>query len=174
MMELILLFGFENMPDLMNYLGISNSDVYDYIIFDIDNPVYYESFGLNPNDIHCFLSTFDIYSVQKGIDVMKAMKEKTPILKALITRDPASEESEYIDFMTFNLNVKWNENIVYIPFDTEDLYEIYQNQRYSRVRFSGLSMDYIDGLSFLIESLIGASRGEIRKAIKMIERREEG
>ena len=162
--------GFSNMNDLQGYLSIPNFEGYDYIIYDIDDPNYYNSFGLTPTDEHCFLTTFDIYSVQKGINVLKTIKEPTEVLKALITRDPDSEESEYLDFMTFNLKIKWKENIVYIPFDTEDLYEIYQNQRYSRVKFSGLSMDYIDSLSFLVENLTTFSRGEIKKAIRLIEK----
>ena len=162
--------GFNNMQDLQGYLGITNFDEYDYIIYDIDNPDYYNSFGLQPTDEHCFLSTFDIYSVQKGLNVLRTIKQPTEVLKALITRDPASEESEYLDFVTFNLKIKWKKNIVYVPFDTEDLYEIYQNQRFSRVKFTGLSMEYIDSLSYLIENITECSRGEIRKAVKMIER----
>lgn len=162
--------GFDDMADIQGYLGIANFEMYDYVIYDIDNPDYYNSFGLQPEDEHCFLTTFDIYSVQRGINVLRTIKQPTKILKALITRDPASEESEYLDFITFNLKIKWKENIVYMPFDTEDLYEIYQNQRYSRVKFSGLSMDYIDSLSFLIENITECTRGEIRKAIKLIER----
>ena len=162
--------GFGDMNDLQGYLSIPNFEGYDYIIYDIDDPNYYNSFGLTPTDEHCFLTTFDIYSVQKGINVLKTIKEPTEVLKALITRYPDSEESEYLDFMTFNLKIKWKENIVYIPFDTEDLYEIYQNQRYSRVKFSGLSMDYIDSLSFLVENLTTFSRGEIKKAIRLIEK----
>lgn len=162
--------GFSDMTDLQRYLGISNFEEYDYIIYDIDNPDFYISFGLQPTDEHCLLTSFDVYSVQKGINVLRAIKQPTEVLKALVTRDPASEESEYLDFVTFNLKVKWKENIVYMPFDTEDLYEIYQNQRYSRVKFTGLSMDFMDSLSFLIENITECSRGDIRKAIKLIER----
>ena len=162
--------GFSNMQDLQEYLGIANFDEYDYIIYDIDNPEYYESFEIQPTDEHCLLTTFDIYSVQKGIEVLRAIKEPTEVLKALITRDPASEESEYLDFVTFNLKIKWKENIVYLPFETEDLYEIYQNQRYSRVKFTGLSIDYMDSLSFLIENITECTRGEIRKSVKLIDR----
>lgn len=162
--------GFSNNKELCDYLGVTNFDYYDYVIFDIDNPIYYDGFEIKPEDEHCFLTTFDVYSVQKGLDVLRNIKQPTTILKALITRDPESEESEYLDFTTFNLKIKWKENIVFLPFDTEDLYEIYQNQRYSRVKFTGLSMEYMDSLSFLLENISGCSRGEVRKAIKLIER----
>ena len=162
--------GFQDMDDIKQYMAIPNFDSYDYVIYDIDNPDYYNSFGISPEVEHCFLTTFDVYSVQKGLDVLRTIKQPTEVLKALVTRDPASEESEYLDFATFNLPVKWKESIVYMPFETEDLYEIYLNQRYARVKFSGLSMEYIDALSFLIENITNCTRGEIRKAMKAIER----
>ena len=103
------------------------------------------------------------------MDVLRNIKQPTTILKALITRDPESEESEYLDFATFNFNIKWQSDIVYIPFETDDLYEIYLNQRYSRVKFTGLSLEFMDSLEFLAEKVSGCSRGEIRKSIKIIE-----
>ena len=163
-------FGFANMSELGEYLGISDFKVYDYVIYDIDNPTYYDSFGLKPEDEHCFLSTFDVYSVGKGLEVLRNIKVPTDVIKAIVTRDPDSEESEYLDFTTFNLKIKWKNNVVYIPFETEDFYEIYQNQRYSRVKFTGLSMEFMDSLSFLAENISGLSRGDIKKAIKLIER----
>ena len=125
---------------------------------------------LDLGDKHCFLTTFDVYSVQKGLDVLRNIKEPTKVIKAIITRDPASEESDYLDFVTFNLKVKWEDNIVYMPFETEDLYDIYLNPRFSRVKFSGLSLEFMDNLAFLVENVSGCSRGEVRKAIKMIDK----
>lgn len=162
--------GFSNMKELGEYLGMSDFNYYDYVIFDIDNPIYYDSFEIKPEDEHCFLTNFDVYSVGKGLDVLRNIKVPTKIIKAIVTRDPDSEESEYLDFTTFNLKIKWKENIVYMPFETEDLYEIYQNQRYSRVKFTGLSMEFMDSLSYLTETITGLSRGEVRKAIKLMER----
>ena len=36
--------GFDNMNDLAEYFGVANFDYYDYIIYDIDNLYYYDSF----------------------------------------------------------------------------------------------------------------------------------
>lgn len=169
--EIDIAIGFSNMEDVKQYLGINNfENEYDYIIYDIDDPDCYANFGLKPEDEHCLLTTFDVYSVQKGLNVLRRIAQPTEVLKAIITRDPDSDESEYLDFVTFNLKIKWKQNIVFFPFDTEDLYEIYHNQRYSKVRFSGLSMDFMDSLSFLIENITECTRGEVRKAIKMIDK----
>lgn len=165
-----LAIGFSNEEDLKNYIGINDYLRYDYIIFDIDDAVAYDNFKILPKDEHCFLTSFDIYSVQKGLNVLRNLKQQTSILKVLVTRDPSSEESEYLDFITFNLKVKWKEEIVYIPFDTSDLYEIYQNQRFSKIKLSGLSIAFIDSLAFLTENITPYKDGEIRKAIRIIEK----
>ncbi len=162
--------GFENMQTLKDYMAVTKDFNYDFMFFDIDDPQYYANFELNPYDLHFFVTSFDVYSVQRGVNVLREIKQKTDIVKVLFTKNPNSEESEYLDFITFNYQIKWKADTIYFPFDTEDLYEIYKNQRFSRVRLAGLSMDYIDSLSFLTENISGISRGEIKRAMKAIER----
>ena len=41
-------FGFDNMKDLGDYLGTNDFKCYDFVIYDIDNPQYYDSFGIEP------------------------------------------------------------------------------------------------------------------------------
>jgi hypothetical protein len=162
--------GFDNMQDIKDYMGIVKDLDYDYVFFDLDNPESYINFELSPMDIHFFITSFDVYSVQRGVSVLRAMKQPTEIMKVIFTRDPESEEKEYLDFITLNYNVKWKEDVVYFPFETEDLYAIYQNQRFSRVRFFELSGEYLEALSYFLENLSGCSKGEVKRAIKAIER----
>ena len=162
--------GFENTQELNEYIGVSIETEYEYILFDIDNPEKYTNFGLTPKDLHFFVTSFDVYSVQRGIDVLKAITELTDITKVFFTKDAHSEEGEYLDFATFNYRVKWNKEVVYFPFDTSDLYAIFLNQRFSKVRFSGLSSQYIDCIAYLVELITGTSNGEIKRAVKKIDR----
>ena len=92
------------------------------------------------------------------------------VTKVLFTRDPESEEKEYIDFVSMSYKVRWNEDVLYFPFETSDLYAIYINQRFSKVRFDNLSTEYMDCLSFMTEQISGLSKGDIKKAIRIIER----
>jgi hypothetical protein len=162
--------GFDSMQDIKDYMGVVKDLDYDYIFFDLDSPEKYISFELSPLDIHFFITSFDVYSVQKGVSVLRAIANKTEIMKVLFTKDPESEEKEYLDFITLNYKVKWKEDVVYFPFETEDLYAIFQNQRFSRVRFSGLSGEYLEALSYFIENLAGCTKGEVKRAMKAIER----
>lgn len=162
--------GFANMNEINEYLSSTSRGEYDIVLFDVDNPVHYINFGFGPQDLHYVVTTFDVYSVARALNVFRAFREKTKVIKVLYTKDTESRESEYLDFVSQNYKVEWDKNIIYFPFDTEDFYQIYQNQRNARVKLSGLSMDYIDSLSYLIESSTGLSHGEVKKAMKMIER----
>ena len=143
---------------------------YDYILADIDSPEAYEGFSFGVDDIHFFVTTFDVYSLQRGINIIKNFKTPISVTKVLFTRNPSSEESEYIDFISLSYKVKWKPDVVYFPFETDDLYAIYENQRFSKVRFVNLSNEFMDSLMFMLEIASGASKNEIRKAIKLIER----
>ena len=162
--------GFDNMQDLKEYFSIEEDFKYDYILADIDSPDAYVNFGFNQMDLHYLVTSFDVYSLQRGISVLKAFKVPTQVTKVLFTRDPESEEKEYIDFVSMSYKVRWNEDVLYFPFETSDLYAIYINQRFSKVRFDNLSTEYMDCLSFMTEQISGLSKGDIKKAIRIIER----
>lgn len=162
--------GFYGLEDLKEYYAVEKDLGYDFMLADIDSPTEYENFGFTSTDLHYFVTSFDVFSVQRGVSVLKAFKEPTPMTKVLFTRDPESEEKEYLDFVTMSYKVQWNKDVIYFPFDTEDFYTIFQNQRYSKVKFSNLSMGYSDCLLFLAEKCSGLSAGDVRKAVKIIEK----
>ena len=162
--------GFYNMQDLKEYFSIDGELKYDFVLADIDSPEAYINFGFNQIDLHSLVTSFDVFSLQRGISVLKAFKVPTQVTKVLFTRDPESEEKEYIDFVSMSYKVRWNEDVLYFPFETSDLYAIYVNQRFSKVRFDNLSMEYMDCLAFMAEQISGLSKSDIKKAIRIIER----
>lgn len=162
--------GFYNMQDLKEYFSIDGELKYDFVLADIDSPEAYINFGFNQIDLHYLVTSFDVFSLQRGISVLKAFKVPTQVTKVLFTRDPESEEKEYIDFVSMSYKVRWNEDVLYFPFETSDLYAIYVNQRFSKVRFDNLSMEYMDCLAFMAEQISGLSKSDIKKAIRIIER----
>ena len=163
--------GFKNITEFLEYQSLDALDKeYDYVLIDLDSEAAYRNFELNKNDVHLFITSFDVYSMQKGVNVLKGITELTNVYKVLFTKDSDSEEVEYLDFITLSYKVKWDDTIVYFPFETADLYAIYQNQRFSKVKFFNLSMEYIDSLMFLTEIATGYSKNDVRKAIKFIDK----
>lgn len=164
--------GFESLKDFKEYQSIEGplDKEYEYILLDIDSEEAYLNFEMNKNDVHLFVTSFDVYSVQKGVNVLKAFKEITNVIKVIFTKNSESEEEEYLDFISLNYKVKWDQSVVFFPFETDDLYAIYQNQRYSRIKFLNLSVDYQESLIYLMELVTGYSQGDIKRSIKKIDR----
>ena len=82
----------------------------------------------------------------------------------------SQDEDDYLNYLTFELNVKWDEkNIVYFPFETEDLNSIFINQRTGRIQMKGLSKTYTDSILYLVEDITGESNNNIRKIYKRLE-----
>ena len=80
------------------------------------------------------------------------------------------EEDNYLNYLTKNFKIKWNDNnIVFFPFETEDLNAIFINQRAERLDMQGLSTSYIDSIKFLVEEISGENSGKVRKAYRKIE-----
>lgn len=164
--------GFKDIRDFKEYQSIEGSldNEYDFMLIDIDSIEAYYNFDLSRNDIHLFVTSFDVYSVQKGVNVLKGLKELTKVTKVLFTKNANSDEDEYLDFVTLSYKVKWDDTIIYFPFETDDLYAIFQNQRYSKIKFFNLSQEYIESLNMLMEMTIGYTKNELKKAIKLIDR----
>lgn len=164
--------GFRSIDEFKEYQSIEGSldKEYDYMLIDLDSEAAYRNFDINKNDVHLFMTSFDVYSMQKGVNVLKGIKELTNVYKVLFTKDSDSDEAEYLDFITLSYNVKWDDTIIYFPFETSDLYAIFQNQRFSKVKFFNLSAEYMDSLMLLIEMATEYSKNDIKKAIKFIDR----
>lgn len=163
--------GFKDIRDFREYQSIEGSldDEYDFMLVDLDSSEAYYNFELSKDDVHLFVTSFDVYSMQKGVNVLKGFRELTNVIKVLFTKDSNSDEDEYLDFITLSYKVKWDETIVYFPFETDDLYAIFQNQRYSKIKFLNLSSEYIDSLMLLLELLTGYSKGGLKKVMKQID-----
>lgn len=160
--------GFKGFDDIKTYLGVQELE-YEYVLLDIDSSVYYELYQVGPNDKHFFVTSFDLYNLRKGLSVFTKLKTQVNITKVLFTKDMLQEEDDYLNFLSKNLKVVWNSDIVFFPFETSDLNAIYTNQRQVKIGFTGLSSSYMDSIMFLAEEISGKSQGEIKKAVKIIK-----
>lgn len=161
--------GFKSLEDIIEYSYEENLP-YDMILLDIDSPNAYESFGVQPLDEHCFVTGFDLYSLRRGLEVLEGIATPTRVTKIYFTKDMLPEEDEYLTAISQNLKIIWNDDIIFFPYERGDQNVINTNQRFAKIKIRGLSKDYIDALMFVAEENLGLSNGEIRKAIKIMER----
>lgn len=163
--------GFENFEDIKEYQKENGQvEEYDYILIDIDSPRGYKNFAINPAEKHYFVTSFDLFCLKRGLQVFKMLNAPVKVTKVLFTKDIFASEDEYLNYLSSTLKIKWNKEIVFFPFETDDQNAIFANQRSSRIRIKGLSMQYIDSLVFIIEDFSGIPEKSIRKAIKILEK----
>ena len=163
--------GFDSFETIKNYLAELGREMdYDVAILDIDRAIAYQKFGINKADTHYFVTSFDIYNLKKGINVLAYIDKEAEVTKIYYTKDMSPEEDKYLNFLAKDHRIKWNkDNIMFFPFETSDLNSIFVNQRSGRIQTKGLSSQYIDAVLFLVEDITGESSSKVKKAYKILE-----
>lgn len=164
--------GFENLAQIKQYAELDESVKldYDYALINVDSYKGYYNFRLKTEDKKFFVTSFDIYCLRRGLQVFKKMKEQVQVQKVLFSKDMLPEEDEYLNYLSKGLNITWNEDIIYFPFEIGDQSAIFVNQRSERIQVRGLSSQYIDGILYIAQEISGAKQSDIKKAGKMLEK----
>lgn len=165
--------GFSNVEDIKNYLGIAKEQEmeYDVVLIDTDNAEGFRNFELETAQKNYFVTSFDNYSLKKGLEVLGGLQDVVSLTKVLYSKEMLKEEDDYLNFLSLGYKVVWNEYRIYFPIENGDLSVIYENQRVAKIKFRKLSVQYKDGLAYLAEEILGdVSESNIRRAIKFIEK----
>lgn len=164
--------GFESFDQIKKYKAVNDGDKfdYDYALIDIDSYRGYYYFGIKTEDKKYFVTSFDIYCLRRGLQVFKKLEQPTSVTKVLFTKEMLAEEDQYLNYISKNLKIKWNSDILFFPFELGDQNTIFANQRSGRIRIKGLSTQYIDGIMYIVEGISGAGNGEVKKATKILEK----
>lgn len=165
--------GFKDEATIKRYLGLQESDKmeYDIVLVDADNVQAIIEFGLRDADKNYFVTSFDLFSLKKGLEILNTLPEPLQMTKMLFSKDMLKEEDEYLDFLSRDSQVRWSDYKIYFPITIEDLNVIAENQRVEKIKFKKLSEAYKDSLQYVAEEIAkDVSANEIRKAIKNIEK----
>lgn len=165
--------GFSKLEDIKKYLSLSESleEEYDIILIDTDNIDGFRNFELETANKNYFVTSFDNYSLKKGLEILIDLQSTISLTKVLFSKEMLKEEDDYLNFLSLGYKIAWNEYRIYFPIENGDLSVIYENQRVAKIKFKKLSVQYKDGLAYFAEEILGnVSENNIRKAIKMIEK----
>lgn len=165
--------GFTDMDDIKKYLGLSDEQEIDYdvVLIDIDNEEGFKNFELNQIQKNYFVTSFDNYSLKKGLEILNGVNDVMSLTKILFARDILKEDDDYLNFLSLGYKVVWNEYRIYFPIENGDLSVIYENQRVSKIKFKKLSVPYKDGLVYLSTEILGdTSEAKVRRVVKLIEK----
>ena len=163
--------GFKEIDDIQEYLASKDPD-YDYALIDIDRSGALLDFEMLNSFKNYFVTSFDLYSIKKGLEVLKKIPQPMELTKIIFSKEILSEENEYLDFLSLGYKIKWNDYRIYFPLELGDESAIIDNQRLARIKFKNLSQQYKEGLMYVAEELLGEK--EINNFIKALKNFEKG
>ena len=169
--EIDVAIGFENLEQIKNYLGTNEELPYEVILIDVDTAEKMESFELDTSNINYFVTSFDIYTLKKGIQILQNLKITTKLTKILYSKEMLKEEDDYLNFLASGCKIIWNNEMVYFPTENGDLSVIYENQRVQKIKLKKLSVQYKDSLGFIVQQILEQKTDSyVRRVIKELER----
>ena len=171
--EIDIAVGFANEEGIRRYLGISDGQEmeYDFMFVDTDTPEGFENYDLENAQKNYFITSFDVYSLKKDLEVFTGLRNAITLTKVLFSKDMLKEEDDYLNFLSLGYKIIWDDYRVYFPIENGDLSAIYENQRVSKIKLKKLSVQYKDGLAYLAQEILGdAGDSKVRRAIKTIEK----
>ena len=171
--EIDVAVGFSSTEDIKQYLGIGERQEmeYDIMLIDTDNVQGLKNFQLEQADKNYFVTSFDNYSLKKGMEILNGVQNIVNLTKVLFSKDMLKEEDDYLNFLSLGYKILWNDYRIYFPIENGDLSVLYENQRVAKIRFKKLGVSYKDGLAYLAEEILeNVSEANIRKTIKTVEK----
>lgn len=165
--------GFNSYDAIKRYIGISETEKleYDVVLVDTDSAEGIQNFELKDGFHNYFVTSFDLYSLKKGLEVLNDLEEPMPLTKILFSKEILKEENEYLDYLSVDAKVLWDENIIYFPISSEDQNIIIENQKNCRIRIKKLSQLYRNSLHYLLEQIMtNESKDNLKRAFKNIEK----
>lgn len=149
--------GLNDYDEIKRYLGIQPEKEleYDIALIDVDSIENFQKFDIKNSAKKYFVTAFDVYSLKKGLEILKQIEEPINITKILFAKNVLKEENEYLDFLSLGTKTIWNEKyIVYMPFENGDQSVIMENQRVSKIGIRKLSANYKEGLYYVVEDIL--------------------
>lgn len=162
--------GFSNMEQIKKYAGTTDLP-YDYLLVDADNEERINEFQLEVADKNYFVTSFDIYSMKKGIELFNNVRVPFTLTKILYSKEMLKEDDDYLNYISLGHKMIWEDEKIYFPIENGDLLAIHENQRVQKIKFRRLSIEYKDALNMVTQQILNEKNdSNVRRAIKLIEK----
>ena len=168
-----MLYGFYGFDKMKEYLGLDTEEELDYEIalIDIDDIRSFDGFLMRDADINYFVTSFDLYSLKKGLEILSGITENLYLKKILFSNTNSKNEDDYLNYLSRSYYINWNEEKIYFPLEMGDQNTIIESQMVAKIKFRGLSTQYKDSLLYITEEIIPETDySEIKRAIKSIDK----
>ena len=165
--------GFDGEEMLASYLGtnLHQSTDYDIALLDIDSPESFQGYDMEDADMNFFITAFDMYSLKKGVEILGAITTPIPMKKVLFLKSVVKGEEQYLNYLTQNYNVVWDEDTIYFMYNESDYDAFKENYKVERIKFRNLSSSYKSGLATVLTQLFpNYKANDFIKLMKSIDR----
>jgi uncharacterized membrane-anchored protein len=165
--------GFKEIKEIKEYLGVPQTVElsYDIALLDVDTIESVRGFDVENCEKIYFVTSFDLYSIKKGIESVSNIKNQIHATKVFFSMRATKEEDDYLNYITANTNIIWDEERIFFPFELGDQTVIYKNQRVSKIKFKQLSTQYKEGLMYIAGQITGEESYQVMKrTFKKIEK----
>lgn len=165
--------GMKDEENIKKYLGLNAEQnlEYDFMFVDTDNIEGFNKFNLQEAQKNYFVTSFDLYSLKKGLEVLSDLQSVTSLTKVLFSEEASKANDDYLNFLSLGYKIVWSGYNIYFPIENGDLSVIYENQRVAKIKFKKLSIQYKDSLSEMAEEILGdVNSSSVRRAVKTIEK----
>lgn len=159
--------GFDSIQEIRQYLGLEENEnlEYDTILIDTDNYEGIVKFELSSSEKIYYVTSFDVYSLKKGIELLKELNTPLRMTRIFYSKEMLKEEEEYFDYLALGLKTEWNEEKTYFLLENGDQAALIENQRLAKIKFKNLSSEYRENIIYIVND-IDSKIGE--KAIRNI------
>ncbi|MNO54743.1 hypothetical protein D3C76_452230 [compost metagenome] len=169
---------------LMQFSGFDISDglpdltqtAYDYVLYDVES-LY---IGLNlweSADQMVWVTSFDRFEVESSAEWFRLLLIRWPqlanieVLPVYVRTVDSFLTSDYIMSFMEGVSINWNDNIIRIPWDENNVAVQFENEHAQLLNMQGISRSYKRALRQLMEQLTGWGKTESKNALRIVERR---
>ena len=142
-----------------------------YYLIDCDTIERVEQFELEKADKNYFVTSFDVYSLKRGLEILSNITVPIKLTKTIFTKEVLKEDDEYLNYLSLGYKIIWEDERIYFPIENGDSVVITENQRLQKIKLKKISLQYKESMSFIIQQVLDQNNdSNIRKAIKAIEK----
>lgn len=165
--------GFKKIEQVHNYIGTSEEGwEYDFILMNIDDPIIMADMRAEENDINCFVTAMDLYSIRKGLEIFKNIEGHMRLVKIIFSREMTEADNQYIDYLAMEAQIDWEQTQIFFPLILDDKYAEMDSQLIYRLGLRTMSSLYKDSLAILTAVSSGneIKEQEAKRIIRVLER----
>lgn len=165
--------GFNGVNEIKQYIGMQTEIELDYDIALIDADTYeaIKNYGLEQAEKNYFVTSFDAYSLKKGLEILSGLQQIMKLTKILYSKNATKEEDEYLNYLSLGYKIEWENERIYFPVDVGDQSVIAENQRVAKIKFKNLSEQYKEALIYISEQLADEKKySQIKKIFRQLEK----